>query len=90
MQQEAGGILETTFFRNFSKSEKVLSGHDCVKALDEETIEKLGKLNDKIVETEANLCDKFEKCTDMFKESSSYTRKSKKKRSEKQNRRICQ
>ncbi len=83
-QEEA---LKQRFSGHFSKSGKVLSGHDYAKALNEETIGKLRKVSDKIVEIEANLCDKLEKCTDMFKESSSFNRKSKTKRSEKQNRR---
>ena len=79
--------LKKHFAGHFSKSEKVLAGHDCGKAFDEETIGKIRKLNDKIADIDANLCEKLETCADMFKKSNSFNGKSKKKRSMKQNRR---
>ena len=75
--------LKKHFAGHFSKSEKVLAGHDCGKAFDEETIGKIRKLNDKIADIDANLCEKLETCADMF---NSFNGKSRK-RSMKQNRR---
>ena len=53
---------------HFSKSGKILAGHDYAKKFDEEIIGKLIKLQEKVAEIEAfSLSKKLEKTTDMFK-----------------------
>lgn len=70
----------------FAKSGKILSGHNCAKEFDEQTIGKVRNINDILTKIEVKLSGELEKCTDMFRQSQPSNRKNKK-RSEKQNRR---
>ena len=63
----------------FAKSGKILSGHNCAKEFDEQTIGKVRNINDKLTEIEVKLSGELEKCIDMFRQSQpSYAEKTRK------------
>ncbi|CAB3976668.1 Hypothetical predicted protein [Paramuricea clavata] len=66
------------FFGLFAESGKILSGHNCAKEFDEQTIGKVRNINDKLTEIEVKLSGELEKCTDIFRQSQPPNRKNKK------------